>query len=82
MKIFNFSVNNALTFVITCYALHNYYEVWKILEPDHVNDVTKKDNLAGFSVGRLPTLQDGKQAKQVRELMKRVLFEQWLIDRP
>jgi len=44
-----------------------------------VNDVARRDNLAGFKVGTLPTLIDGKQA---RELMRRALFEQWLIDHP
>jgi hypothetical protein len=47
-----------------------------------VNDVARRDNLARFRVGRLPTLKDGKQAKQARELMSRGLFEQWLINHP
>jgi len=52
-------------------------------ELNWVNDVARRDNLAGgFKVGTLPTLIDRKQAKQARELMRRVLFEQWLIDHP
>ncbi len=39
-------------------------------------------NLARFRVNRLPTLRDGEQAKQAGELMRRALFEQWLIDHP
>jgi len=38
--------------------------MWKIPEPNRVNDATKKDNLAGFRVNRLQTLKDGEQAKQ------------------
>jgi len=45
-------------------------------------DVARRDNLAGFKVDRLLTLRDGEQAKQARELMRKVLFEQWLIDHP
>jgi hypothetical protein len=40
-----------------------------------LNDVIRRDNLARFKVDK-----DKKQAKQARELMKIVLFEQWLID--
>jgi hypothetical protein len=47
-----------------------------------VNDVPKRDNFARFNIDRLSTLRDGKQAKQVGELMKRALFEQWLINHP
>jgi hypothetical protein len=49
---------------------------------DRVNDAARRNNLARFRVGRLPTLKDGKQAKQVGELMRRALFEQWLINHP
>ncbi len=62
--------------------LHNYYEMWKIPEPGCVNDAARKDNLARFRVDRLPTLRDGKQAKRKGELMRRALFEQWLINHP
>ena len=62
--------------------LHNYCEMWKIPEPSCVNDATRRDNLARFRVDRLLTLKDGEQAKQARELMKKALFEQWLIDHP
>ncbi len=47
-----------------------------------MKDATRRDNLARFKVGRLSTLKDEKQAKQVRELMRRDLFEQWLINHP
>jgi hypothetical protein len=56
--------------------------MWKILELCHVNDAARRDNLARFKVDRLPTLRNGKQAKKTRDLMNRVLFEQWLIDYP
>ncbi len=82
MKIFKSSVNKAPTVVITCCVLHNYCETWKISKPSRVNDVPKRDNFARFNIDRLSTLKDGKQAKQVGELMKRALFEQWLINHP
>ncbi len=82
MKNFNSSVKRAPTIVVACYVLHNYCEMWKIPKPSHVNDATRRDNLARFKVDRLLTLRDGEQAKQARELMKRGLFEQWLIDHP
>jgi len=66
LKIFN---------VIICCVLHNYCEMWKIPKLGHFNDVIRRDNLARFKVDK-----DKKQAKQARELMKIVLFEQWLID--
>jgi hypothetical protein len=47
-----------------------------------VNDVARRDNLAVFRVDRLPTLRVGEQIKQVGELLKRALFEQWLIEHP
>ncbi len=47
-----------------------------------MNDAATTDNLARFKVDRLPTLKDGEQAKQGGELMRRVLFEQWLINHP
>jgi hypothetical protein len=47
-----------------------------------LNDAIRRNNLARFKVDRLPTLWDGEQAKQARELMRRTLFEQWLIDHP
>jgi hypothetical protein len=56
--------------------------MWKIFEPGCVNDVPKRDNFARFRIDRLSTLRDGKQAKRVEELMKRALFEQWLINHP
>jgi hypothetical protein len=56
--------------------------MWKIPEPGCVNDAARKDNLARFRVDRLPTLRDGKQAKRKGELMRRALFEQWLINHP
>jgi hypothetical protein len=56
--------------------------MWKIPEPSRVNDATRRDNLASFRVHGLLTLRDEEQAKQARELMKKVLFEQWLIDHP
>jgi hypothetical protein len=79
---FKFCVNGAPTIVITCCVLFNYCEMWKIPKFGRGNDVARRDNLARFKVDRLPTLRDGKQAKQIRELMKKVLFEQWLIDYP
>jgi hypothetical protein len=48
--------------------------MWKIFKHGHVNDVVRKENLAGFRVDRLPTLRVGEQVKQARELMRRVLF--------
>jgi hypothetical protein len=39
-----------------------------------LNDVITRDKLARFKVDK-----DEEQAKQARELMKIVLFEQWLI---
>ncbi len=62
--------------------LHNYYEMWKIFEFGHVNDVARRDNLAGFKVDKLPTLRVGEQIKQVGELMRRALFEPCLIRHP
>jgi len=53
-----------------------------LTELNRVNDVARRANLARFKVGTLPTLIDGKQAKEARELMRRTLFEQWLIDHP
>ncbi len=47
-----------------------------------MNGATKRDNLVGFRVDRLPTLKNEEQAKQAEESMKRALFEQWLIDHP
>ncbi len=47
-----------------------------------MNDVPKMDNYTRFRIDRLSTLRDGKQAKQARELMKRALFKQWLINHP
>jgi hypothetical protein len=47
-----------------------------------VNDVARRDNLAVFRVDRLQTLRVGEQIKQVGELLKRALFEQWLIEHP
>ncbi len=82
MKNFNSSVNEAPGVAITCFVLHNYCEMWKIPKLSHVNDAARRDNLAGFRVDRLPTLRDGMQVKQEGELMKRALFEQWLIDHP
>ncbi len=64
LKNFNFNVNKTPIVVIACFVLHNYCEMWKILEPNRVNDATKRDNLVGFKVDRLPTLKDGEQAKQ------------------
>ncbi len=81
-KNFNSSVKRAPTIVVACYVLHNYCEMWKIPEPSRVNDATRRDNLASFRVHGLLTLRDEEQAKQARELMKKVLFEQWLIDHP
>jgi hypothetical protein len=46
--------------------------MWKIPKPSHVNDATRRDNLARFKVDRLPPLRDGKQAKEARELMRRL----------
>jgi hypothetical protein len=77
---FNSNVSKALAIVIAYCVLHNYYEMWKILEFGRMNDATRRDNLARFWVGRLQTLKDGEQAKQARELMRRALFEQWLIN--
>ncbi len=82
MKIFNSNVNKALIIAVACCVLHNYYEMWKIRKLNHVNDAATTDNLARFKVDRLPTLKDGEQAKQGGELMRRVLFEQWLINHP
>jgi hypothetical protein len=56
--------------------------MWKIRKLNNVNDAATRDNLARFKVGRLPTLKDGEQAKQGGESMRRVLFEQWLINHP
>jgi hypothetical protein len=64
LKIFNLNVNKVVIVIIACCVLHNYCEMWKVHEPNCVNDATKRDNLAGFRVDRLPTLKDGKQAKQ------------------
>jgi len=44
--------------------------MWKIPKFDRVNDAARRNNFARFKVDRLPTLKDGKQAKQARELMK------------
>jgi len=79
MKNFNSSVNRAPTIAIACFVLHNYCEMWKIPKPGRVNDTKRRNILAGFKVDRLPTLRDGKQAKQKGELMKKAFFEQWLI---
>jgi len=51
--------------------------MWKIPKLGRVNDANRRNILARFKVGRLPTLKDGKQAKQEGELMKKILFEQW-----
>jgi hypothetical protein len=56
--------------------------MWKIFEFGHVNDVARRDNLAGFKVDKLPTLRVGEQIKQVGELMRRALFEPCLIRHP
>jgi hypothetical protein len=80
LKNFNSSVNRAPTIAIACFVLHNYCEMWKIPKPGCVNDAERRNNLARYKVDRLPTLRDGKQAKQEGELMKNALFEQWLID--
>jgi hypothetical protein len=47
-----------------------------------VNYVARKDDLARFKVHKLLTLMGGKQAEQAKELMRRALFKQWLIDYP
>ncbi len=65
LKIFN---------VVVCCVLHNYCEMWKIQKLGHLNDVITRDKLARFKVDK-----DEEQAKQARELMKIVLFKQWLI---
>jgi hypothetical protein len=41
LKNFNFNVNKAPIIVIACCVLHNYCAMWKILEPNRVNDATK-----------------------------------------
>jgi hypothetical protein len=54
----------------------------EIFELGHVNDATRRDNLVGFRVDGLPTLRVGEEIKQVGDLMKKALFEQWLIGHP
>ncbi len=58
--------------------------IWekKGLELGLVNDATKKNDLTRFRGDRSPTLKDGKQAKQEKNLMKIKLFEQWLLNHP
>jgi hypothetical protein len=56
--------------------------MWKIPKPNHVNYTARRDNLVGFKVDKLPTLMGGEHTKQARELMKRALFKQWLLDHP
>jgi len=65
LKSFNSNNNRALVIVVVCYVLHNYYEMWKILKPDHLNDVITKDNLPRFSIDQLPTLRYGQEPKQI-----------------
>jgi len=48
LKFSNSNVDRALAIVITCCVLHNYCEMWKILKLGYVNNVTRKDNLAGL----------------------------------
>ncbi len=60
--------------VITCCALHHYFEMWKILKLSCLNDTIRRDKLVGFRVDRLPTLKDGEHAKQIETLMRITLL--------
>jgi hypothetical protein len=44
--------------IITCYVLHNYYEMWGALEPRLANAKTMGDNLTRFGVNRLPIVKE------------------------
>jgi hypothetical protein len=48
----------------------------------HVNDVARRDNLVRFKFDRLPTFEGWTASNRARELMRRALFEHWLIDHP
>jgi amino acid permease len=63
LKNFNSNVNKVIVVVIIYCVFHNYCEMWKIQELDHVNDVIRKNNLVRFKSDRLSTLKDGEQAK-------------------
>jgi len=47
-----------------------------------VNDVARRDNLVRFKFDRLPTFEGWTASNRARELMRRALFEHWLIDHP
>jgi hypothetical protein len=49
--------------------------MWKIYKPSCLNDAMRKDKLVGFRVDRLPTLKDGKHAKQIEKSMKITLLK-------
>jgi len=60
-----FNSNKALVIVVACGVLHNYYEMWKIPKPCHLNDVITRDNLPKFRIDQLPTLRYGQERKQI-----------------
>jgi hypothetical protein len=63
LKIFN--SNRALVIVVACCVLHNYYGMWKIPKPSHLNDVIPRDYLPRFRIDQLPTLRYGQEPKQI-----------------
>jgi hypothetical protein len=74
LKIFNSCVNRALVVVITCCALHHYFETWKFFKLRCLYDAIRRDKLVGFRVDRLSTLKDGEHAKQIETLMRITLL--------
>ncbi len=60
-----FNSSKALVIVVACGVSHNYYEMWKIPKPSHLNDVTMRDNLPRFRIDQLPTLRYGQERKQI-----------------
>lgn len=55
--------------VITCCALHHYFEMWKLFKLRCLNDAIRRDKLVGFRIDWLSTLKDGEHAKQIETLM-------------
>jgi hypothetical protein len=75
LKHFNSKVNKESPIIIVCCVLHNYCEMWGVLEPSLANAKIRDDNLMGFGVDKLLIVREGKQAKTEGERLKKVVFE-------
>jgi hypothetical protein len=82
LKHFNYRVDKALLITVFCCKLHNYCEMWGAPEHGLTNAKIRGDNLMGFNVSRLPTIKKIGQVKIEGERLRRILFEQWVIDHP